>query len=173
MQAYQAGDSLAFETLYLRSSPRLYGYLRKKLGSSPELDDVFQQVLLKLHRTRHAYDPRYRFEQWLFVIARTTVLDHFRKNRRTESLLQEQWTMKELGRGADAEAPDREVRLDGLTEVQRQVVEQKVVEELPYEEIAARLQRSEESVRQLFSRAIRKLRKSNSPELKLKGDSRS
>lgn len=160
MQAYQAGDSLAFETLYLRSSPKLYGYLRKKLSRSNEVEDVFQRVFLKLHRTRSDYDPKYLFEQWLFVIARTAVLDHFRMQQRSNAVFTDQ-DVSELSDRVTIDGEREHVELPSLgalTAEQRQVIELKVIDDLTYEQIATRLRRSETSVRQLFSRAVRKLR---------------
>jgi RNA polymerase sigma-70 factor (ECF subfamily) len=48
--------------------------------------------------------------------------------------------------------------LKGLPADQRQAVEMRVIDELPYEDIAQKLGRSEASVRQMVSRGLRRLR---------------
>ena len=52
--------------------------------------------------------------------------------------------------------------LDGLEPDQRQAIEMRVISELPYGEIAAKLGRSEVGVRQMVSRGLRKLRNASS-----------
>src|SRR5438309_472599 len=82
MLAYGAGDSSAFEALYQKHSGRVYAYLKKQLPVAEEADEVFQKAFLKLHQARRKYDASYPFTQWLFVIAKTCALDHFRKQGR-------------------------------------------------------------------------------------------
>jgi len=52
MKAYQLGNAEAFELLYGRYSPRVYGYLCKKISNRVAADDVFQTIFLKLHKFR-------------------------------------------------------------------------------------------------------------------------
>src|SRR5687768_16813060 len=82
MQAYLSGDYLAYECLYQRHAAKVLGFLKKRLSSLAEAEEVFQEVFIKLHQVRHQYDAKYAFSQWLFVIARTSLLDHFRKSKR-------------------------------------------------------------------------------------------
>lgn len=168
MLEYQKGDTLAFEVLYRQVSPKLYGYLLKKI-SREEADDVFQKTFLKIHRFRDQYDPQYRFEQWLFVIARSVLLDHLKQKKRgvmgmIDSTIE---TIEEIAapvsQTADVAAYTSQgdaVSLNLLSEQQRQIVELRVSDDLSYREIANRLKQSETNVRQIFSRAIKKLRSS-------------
>ncbi|MND02121.1 RNA polymerase sigma factor [compost metagenome] len=48
--------------------------------------------------------------------------------------------------------------LSGLPADQRQAIEMRVIDELSYEEIATKLNRTQESVRQMVSRGLKKLR---------------
>jgi RNA polymerase sigma-70 factor (ECF subfamily) len=165
MLAYQGGDLEAFTQLYQRNSSKLFGYLRKKIGNAA--DDVFQLVFLKLHRTRSQYDPKYLFEQWLFVIARSVLLDYLKQERRLSQGLKidsEAEVEKIADPSSQGEVPSAYSEVDGmldsgsLSEEQGEVVKLRVLDDLTYGEIAERLKRSEMSVRQLFSRAMRKLR---------------
>jgi len=47
----------------------LAAFLRSR-ASAGDLEDVYQEVLLAVHRVRHTYDARRPFEPWLFAIAR-------------------------------------------------------------------------------------------------------
>ncbi len=164
MLAYQRGDSRAFEILYQRLSGKIYGYLGKRLQRRELVDECFQMVFAKLHKSRSQYDPTYSVEQWLYVIAKSTVFDHFRKQNRevkiesetpVENLEPPQDNNASISQISDEEA---KLPLHHLSAQQRKVVEWKVLDEISYEEIAKRLDQSEMNIRQIFSRSLKKLR---------------
>lgn len=162
MLAYQAGEFFAFNELYLRHSGRVLSYLKRRLRRPEEAEDVFQQVYAKLHRSRHTYDPAFAFGHWLFVITRTVLLDHWGKEKRkvdrpgVEPLDEGAIPAHAAGSGS-VEGLDL---LQGLPADQKQVVTWRILDELSYQEIAKRLDRSQEGVRQMLSRALRRVRKS-------------
>jgi RNA polymerase sigma factor (sigma-70 family) len=168
MKAYQAGDLKAFDTLYRRHSGKVYGFLRKRLSRREEVDEVFQQVFTKLHASRSQYDPSYPFTQWMFVMTKTVLLDHWRKSKRTEDQPMESdpalsasfknAAASEAYAGAAALNDSQLSAFSGLSQEQRRAVELRVIDEASYEEIAHKLKRSEESVRQLVSRGLKRLR---------------
>ena len=166
MQAYQAGDLAAYQVLYQKSAGRVYGYLKGRLKRPEERDEVFQQIFFKLHRTRARYSSEYSFYQWLFVISKSVLFDYLRKKGRESNDLATEG-VEELEKIAAPESvpvdPDseREVAktLGVLTSEQKQIVNWRVLDELSYEEIAAKLNRSELSVRQILSRSLKKLRR--------------
>lgn len=167
MRAYQEGDVRAFETLYQRHSGKVLAYLRKRLARREEAEEVFQQVFTKLHRSRAGYDSSYAFTQWLFVITKSVLLDHwYRENKQlgrpesvpfeeSEAMLAPAHSPIQALESAAAFEPEA---LSSLPPEQRRVVEWRVLDELSYREIAERLDRSQVSVRQMLSRALRRLR---------------
>jgi RNA polymerase sigma-70 factor (ECF subfamily) len=164
MEAYLTGDESAFAQLYQRHSGKIYAFLRKKLDSREEVDEVFQKVFLKLHKTRKNYNSQYPLMQWMYVVAKTTLLDHFRLQSRqietTDTPLEEMnsievsqtHTTETLIEGRDMSA------LEGLTTEQKQAIEMRIVDELSYDEIAKALNKSEVNVRQIISRALKRIR---------------
>jgi RNA polymerase sigma-70 factor, ECF subfamily len=165
MQAYLAGDARAFEELYRRHSGRVYAYLRKRLPSPEEADEVFQAVFLKAHRSRSSYQPKYPVIQWLFVIARTSLVDHLRKTGRNEAAARQ--AEADQDRLVSRTTPDQALGVSGgseedllrqLPSEQKRVVEMRVLEDRDYLEIARQLGKTQASVRQIYSRAIRRLR---------------
>lgn len=165
MLAYAAGDYSAFETLYRKHSGKVYAYLKRRLSSPEEVDEVFQKVFQKVHQSRRKYDEAYPFVQWLFVIAKTSALDHFRKQSRQVPTT----NLEEMGDVFAAEVSQTDASpalkgekeftiLDGLAGDQKTALEMRVIEERSYEEIARALKKTEQSVRQLVSRGLRKLR---------------
>ena len=156
MQAYLNGDIGAFDALYRRHSRRIYGYLRKRLRQPEELDEVFQKIFMKFHQARRKFDFRYTVLQWLFVISKTSLLDHLRQTKRQEAGLE---GIASQNPGSSLEPTDISELLDTLPATQQGVMRMRALDELSYEEIARKLSVSPESARQGFSRAVRKLRK--------------
>jgi len=168
MLAYQAGDHLAFETLYLRHSRKVLTFLKKRLSRSEEVDEVFQQVFTKLHRSRGTYNPDYAFTQWLYVISKTALLTFWSKQSHILEQLHKEASeiddaMDPKTQQSSAEFPILEpgfATLSALPADQRQAVEWRVIDDLSYQEIATRLNRSQDNVRQIVSRAMKKIRNS-------------
>jgi RNA polymerase sigma-70 factor (ECF subfamily) len=159
MRMYLNGDLRAFENLYARHSGRVYAYLRKKLPQKEEQDEVFQKTFLKFHNSRGKFDFSYKVLQWLFVIARTSLLDHLRNRGRQESLIENLSIEKNGVESQETSEAERASEfVENLPEKQRQIVQMRAIEELSYEEIAKKLGQSEVSIRKNFSRAVKKLR---------------
>lgn len=163
MAQYVAGDDSAFEKLYQKHSGKVYAYLRKKMNSSQEVDELFQTSFLKFHRFKRKYNSRYPVLQWLFVIVRSTLIDHYRKNSRQIEVADAPVESFSEAMSQNHGNPSLiSARVDDLLERlptdQREIVTRRVVDDQTYEEIAASLNRSEDSIRQTVSRALRKMK---------------
>ncbi len=163
MSAYITGDEAAFAVIYDRYSGKIYSFLQKKLKAREETDEVFQKVFLKFHSTRKNYNSSYPLLQWLYVVARTSLLDHFRSlNRQIKTdempidlnLLE---LSQESHQGTLSEEREVEI-LNSLSAHQRQIVEMRFIDDLTYEEISEALNKSQDSIRQTISRAFKKIR---------------
>lgn len=156
MRAYQRGDDKAFEVLYRRHSPKVYGYLHSRLRDRALADDLFQCAFLKLHKARAHYDPSLPFVPWLFTVCRSAMVDGLRaRGRRREDL--DPVAIANAEARSPTAAPDLP-DLSTLSAEQRKAVELRYAEDLPFEEIARRLETSSANARQLVSRAVRRLR---------------
>ena len=75
-----AGDSVAFEQLYLRHGTTTFAYLRSQLRNRPAAEDVQQQVWLEVWERRSSFDPtRGSFLTWVMLIARSRAIDDQRR----------------------------------------------------------------------------------------------
>ena len=63
----------------LRGSLR--GYLRRRVGDSAVIDDLIQDVFVKAAATIAANRAPRNLTAWLYAVARTTVVDHYRSVR--------------------------------------------------------------------------------------------
>ena len=64
---------------------RLFRYLLHLTGSRERAEDFFQETWLRVLERGHQYDGKWKFEAWLFAIARNLVLDWHRR-RKPQSL---------------------------------------------------------------------------------------
>ena len=156
----QKSPELAFEAfreLYRRFSQNVYSFLIKKLENEADAEDVMQKVFFKVHESKHLYNNKYLFEQWLFVIARTSVLDHFRASKRYNVRVTNAITGSPESINSDMDLLNSCV--DHLDENQKELLKMKYIDELSYEEIAAVLNKSTGSLRKMVSRLVINLRK--------------
>jgi RNA polymerase sigma-70 factor, ECF subfamily len=75
-----------FDTGVLEMAPRLRAFLRRRVRDDATADDLTQETLLKVYRSRAGLRDDTRLEAWLYRVARTTLIDHYRRQRPTEEL---------------------------------------------------------------------------------------
>lgn len=86
MLAYGAGDAQAFVQLYDRHERPVYRFLLRSLGNAAQAEELLQEVWMAVVRNAAGYQPRARFTTWLYGIARTRLIDHWRAQRDVISL---------------------------------------------------------------------------------------
>lgn len=161
MQAYREGDVAAFTDLYKRYQGRVYAFLRHKGLNLESAEEVFQNIWDKLHRTRFRYDTSFKFSAWIFTIARSAVIDFWRKEKKfAHSKVFEEAKFASLEKN-ETHKPDNEKQIpwNEISAEDRQSLEWRYLDENSFEDIAHRLGLSTDNVRQRISRALRKLRK--------------
>lgn len=170
MAAYIAGDSRAFRELFQRYAPMLQAMARRRLGASPDADDLVQQAFLQLHRARHDFRPGTRLRPWLVTIAMNLTRDLLRRRgRRPEAPIDPERMEAPGPAGGGAEGADeaRRVRaaLAELPDDQREVIELFWLSGLAYAEISRIVGASEGAVRVRAHRGYVRLREllSNEP----------
>lgn len=144
----------AFNELYSRFNQKVFAFLMKKMKNQADAEDLLQKVFIKVHESKHLYNVKYKFEQWLFVIARTGVLDFFRSELRYKNRIAKIEPEQKNSQGrTDTSA------LNSLAEDQKEMLELKFIDELSYQEMASLLNKSETSLRKMVSRMMINLRK--------------
>lgn len=76
-----SGSRAAFEELVCRYSPRLFHFLRHRLSSNQDIEDLIQDTFLKAFRNIDRYNPEYKFSTWLYTVAVRLAISHYRANR--------------------------------------------------------------------------------------------
>lgn len=79
MMNYGAGDAEAFDVLYQRYKAPLYRFVLRQ-SSQEAVDELFQDIWLKVINARHNYQVKASFKTWLYHLARNRVIDLYRRN---------------------------------------------------------------------------------------------
>jgi RNA polymerase sigma factor (sigma-70 family) len=78
-----ADGATALESAYDTEFPRVYGYIRYRVGNGDTADDLASLTFLKALDRFSTFDPaKAGITQWILAIARNVVLDHVRAQRR-------------------------------------------------------------------------------------------
>ena len=85
MLAYQRGDSLAFEVLYMRHKNSLFNFLYKSCQQHALVEDLAHDIWMSIIRTIENYEAVATFKTFLYRIARNKIIDHWRKLKEQES----------------------------------------------------------------------------------------
>jgi len=161
----ESADGAAFAELYRRHAPIIHAWFRRRLdwAASDLTAETFAQAWLSRRRFRDERDGSAL--PWLFGIARNVARASARRDRI------ETKARAKLGLPVDLAAEDGFSRvdeelsprpaltdaIDGLPDHEREALELRVVDELPYPEVADRLAIRPAAARLRVSRALRRL----------------
>ena len=167
MEDYRSnGSESAFKALYLRYERPLFGFIQKRLARSKAetVNDLFQKTWLKIHASRHRYNPEKKFSSWLFTIALNTLRDHVGSS--AERVVSEELDDQTYAGGSESLSDEQERQLllkedwalaeailARLPQTQREAFLLSEWEEFSAKEIGEILNISESGVRQLLFRA--------------------
>jgi len=161
MERYQRSDLAAGEELVLAISAKLSVFFRGQRSREQPVDDLMQDVWLRIHIARHRYRPGEPLMPWILAIALGVRVDHYRRSQRMAV------HVVSID-GIEPAAPDvvtddeAEARLDALIGAlptsQRRVIKLLKIEGLSLEEVAVRTGSTKGAVKQSAHRAYERLR---------------
>src|SRR5437016_1037332 len=82
MQLVGRGDTGAFEELIERHQSLVAGTVARMLGSNSDVEDIAQQVFIRVWKSARRYVPRAKFTTWLLKITRNLVFNELRRSKR-------------------------------------------------------------------------------------------
>jgi len=171
MRLVSGGDVTALEQLIERHQALVAGTVARMLGSNSDVEDIAQQVFIRVWKSAGRYVARAKFTTWLLKITRNLVFNEMRRAKRHPHLpvqiepeadeipLKDEATATPDARLLQAElqaAIEKAITL--LPETQRMAIVLRRYEELSYEEIADVLDLSVPAVKSLLFRARTELR---------------
>src|SRR5882762_8441754 len=165
------GDTGAFEEIIERHQRLVAGTVARMLGSNSDVEDIAQQVFIRVWKSAGRYVKRGKFTTWLLKITRNLVFNEMRRAKRHPHLpVQIEPEADQIPLKDEATAtPDAtllqaelqatiEKAITLLPETQRMAIVLRRYEELSYEEIAHVLDLSVPAVKSLLFRARTELR---------------
>ena len=72
--------------LWDRYRERLFGFIRGKISSTEEAEDILQEVFIKVHTGLCCLQEWPAMEKWIYRVARNLIIDHYRARRGDEEL---------------------------------------------------------------------------------------
>src|SRR5438046_8701792 len=82
MELVSGGDTSAFEKLIERHQSLVAGTVARMLGSNSYVEDIAQQVVIRVWKSARRYKPRAKFTTWLLKITRNLVFNELRRTKR-------------------------------------------------------------------------------------------
>src|SRR6266702_6518104 len=82
MRLVAGGDTSAFEEVIERHQALVAGTAARMLGSNSDVEDIAQQVFIRVWKSARRYVPRAKFTTWLLKITRNLVFNELRRSKR-------------------------------------------------------------------------------------------
>lgn len=137
---------------------RLRGYIAKRVRESDAVDDILQEVFLKVNASLHTVKSHGSISAWLYRIAANTIADHYRAQKPWEELPDEV-AAPEPERDYIAElATCLQPLIADLPETYRTALVLSEIEGLPQREVAEQLNISLSGAKSRVQRGREKLR---------------
>jgi RNA polymerase sigma-70 factor, ECF subfamily len=170
-QGLRGGDPNVLDELIELYQHRLFRYLLSVTGNRATAEDIFQETWLRVLQRGHQYRAQWKFEVWLFSIARHLVIDLFRR-KRSDSLdaLMNPEEGEPLQPASAAPSPLEEVQtveaaarmtqvLDRIPPAYREVLTLRFQEDLGLDEMASVIAAPLSTVKSRLYRGLEALRR--------------
>lgn len=168
----QKGDPVAYRALLTDIHPVIHRFVSSKIKKyDSEVDDLVQDILMSIHRSRATFHSSRSFSAWMFAISRHKVIDFYRRKGVRQEVSIDQLDEKELQTKLSAEDPFHLKNLENsheelisavekLPEKQKEALKLTKIEGLSTEEAAQKIGVSAGALRVRVHRAYETLRSS-------------
>lgn len=139
----------------------MYGFVRGRMSSDVDAEDVVAEAYLKAARSFASFDPaRARFSTWVVAIAKNCMISHFRKEKPATTLDDVPESVAAVSGGQDA-VEDRDLAyrlLSTLDDSERMLVLMKYHDGMRNVDIARELDLNPSTVSTKLAKALAKMR---------------
>jgi len=157
------GDQAAWERIVRLHWRRVFNVAYKFVGTHDQAEDLTQDIFLKVFKSLETFDRRANFQTWLISVSRNLCIDHYRSVRKERQTIDRDVDANELSPAAVDAGPiaaleqrDRVTllreALASLPDTLRTAVLMRDIQELSYQDIAARLDLPEGTVKSRINR---------------------
>ncbi|WP_221393987.1 RNA polymerase sigma factor [Dyadobacter sp. NIV53] len=167
----------AFELLYDRYSPALYGIIMKIVKDEDKAADVMQDAFLKIWKNMNSYNSdKGSLFTWILNVARNTAIDKLRTDVKTKNILNLDY-VSENDLGTSSIFIPLPATIDLRTIVEKLLPEKKLLIEMVYfqgythEEVSEKLSLPLGTVKSRIRKSLQELRNifDVSPQLRMAG----
>lgn len=137
---------------------RLRGYIAKRVRDRDAVDDILQEVFLKVNASLHSVKSQESIPAWLYRIAANTIADHYRMQKNWEELTDEMASPEPEQDFVAELATCLPPFIAGLPETYRAALVLSEIEGLPQREVAEQLNISLSGAKSRVQRGREKLR---------------
>jgi RNA polymerase sigma-70 factor (ECF subfamily) len=154
------------DTIWQNYRASLRGFLASKISNPEDVDDLLQDVLIKIYQNIDSLSSKNKLKAWIFQIANRVIIDFYRKQAgRLEISIEELWH-EENEENAHAltrcitpfiqSLPEKQRDLLLATEVygqsQKEYAEQ---HKIPYSTLKSRVTKSRQALRERFKQCCK------------------
>ncbi len=161
MRETQQGDSVSYRELMLSLSGFLKNYLRRRIFEKNDIEEVIQEVLLALHKSKHTYDLEKPFMGWFMSVVEYKITDYIRAKQKQNAHLGLE-SIAEVFQAAQIDSDlklDIETALQNLSHKEKAVITELKIKGYSVSEVASSLNLSEANVKVIAHRAYNQLKK--------------
>ena len=165
MRLVGRGDTSALEELMERHQTLVAGTVARMLGSNSDVEDIAQQVFIRVWKSASRYQPTAKFTTWLFRITRNLVFNELRRKRHFAEHMEEipepvERVEKEPDRVLLEDELQKAIQdaINQLPESQRMAIILRRYEEMSYEDIAKVMESTVPAIKSILFRARAELR---------------
>ncbi|MGB9883210.1 MAG: RNA polymerase sigma factor [Microgenomates group bacterium] len=157
-------DKDLFEILIDRYQKKLEKYVFYLINRKDELDDIVQEIFIKVFINLNSFNTKKKFSSWFFRIAHNQVVNFFKKYKKTLSL-KDQLKIIADDKDIEEEIEKKEIEkilkkcLDKISLDYKEIILLYYFENLSYEEISDTLKIPPGTVATKLSRAKKFLKK--------------
>ncbi|MEN8773344.1 MAG: sigma-70 family RNA polymerase sigma factor [Akkermansiaceae bacterium] len=90
----QKGETVAFDQLIIKYSPRLYGMIYHMTSNKEDANDLMQDVFAKAYRSLSRFRGKSSFYTWIYAIGTNMTLNFLKKRKRRAA-----WSLDDLDSG--------------------------------------------------------------------------
>lgn len=148
-------DDDRFERIYERHGAAVLRYCLYSLGSRTDAEDAAAEAFAR-YLEHGARVPDDRAEAWLIRVAKSQCADHHRRDMRDRHIVERLGTMTPANCGW--RDPEWWSGVHALSESERLAVFLRIVQDLPFSEVARVMGKREGSAKMVFYRAVTKLK---------------
>lgn len=160
-QNIKEGDHISFEIVFKLWHKKVYAYFFKKTASADQAKELTQMAFIKLWNFRHTLSEEHPLDLQLFKIAKTTLLDYFRKlanEERSLKLFYQKATEDVVAHDQSFETKQQlDLVLNVLPPTRKKVFVLNRLHGYSYKEIAEQLSISPRTVEKHISLAMKQL----------------